>query len=143
MRETESPLFPSGGVGADKQTAFRARGSGARGPHAATAKAGDNSSASVFRTWLGRCHLKSSPMNYRTKAEYFIQGITQGFVEASEVIAWSDEVIVTAPKPEDWMIEISSCGPDDRMVVLSHLNTIKGDVDAAELAALLKARGVV
>jgi len=26
-------------------------------------------------------------MNYRTKAEYFIKGITQGFVEASEVIA--------------------------------------------------------
>ena len=35
-------------------------------------------------------------MNYRTKAEYFIQGITQGFVEASEVIAWSDEVVVEA-----------------------------------------------
>ena len=81
-------------------------------------------------------------MNYRTKAEYFIQGITKGFVEAAEVIAWSDEIIVTAAKPEDWMIEISSCGPDDRMVVLSHLNTIKGEVDAAELAALLKAKGV-
>lgn len=58
------------------------------------------------------------------------------------MIAWSDEVVVTAATPEDWMIEISSCGPDDRMVVLSHLNTIKGEVDAAELAALLKARGV-
>lgn len=81
-------------------------------------------------------------MNYRTKAEYFIQGITKGFVEASEVIAWSDEIIVTAPKAEDWMVEISSCGPDDRMVILSHLNTVKGDVDAAELAALLKAKGV-
>lgn len=81
-------------------------------------------------------------MNYRTKAEFFIQGITKGFVEASEVIAWADEVIVAAPKPEDWMIEISTCGPDDRMVVLSHLNTVKGEVDAAELAALLQARGV-
>jgi hypothetical protein len=81
-------------------------------------------------------------MNYRTQAEYFIQGITKGFVEASEVIAWSDEIIVTAAKPEDWMIEISSCGPDDRMVVLSHLNTVKGEVDAAALAALLKAKGV-
>jgi hypothetical protein len=81
-------------------------------------------------------------MNYRTKAEYFIQGITQGFVEAAEVIAWSDEVITAADKTEDWMVEISSCGPNDRMVVLSHLNTIKGEVDAAELAALLKARGV-
>ena len=81
-------------------------------------------------------------MNYRTKAEFFIQGITRGFVEAKEVIAWSDEVIVSAPKAEDWMIEISSCGPDDRMVVLSHLNTIKGEADAAELAEMLKARGV-
>jgi hypothetical protein len=81
-------------------------------------------------------------MNYRTKAEFFIRGITKGFIEASEVIAWSDEVIVTAPKAEDWMVEISSCGPDDRMVILSHLNTVKGDVDAAELAALLKARGI-
>ena len=81
-------------------------------------------------------------MDYRTKAECFIQGITKGFVEATEVIAWADEVIVAADKTEDWMIDISVCGPDDRMVVLSHLNTIKGTVDAAELAALLKARGV-
>ena len=81
-------------------------------------------------------------MNYRTKAEFFIQGITRGFVEASEVIAWSDEVVTAAAKPEDWMIEISSCGPDDRMVVLSHLNTIKGEVDAAELTAMLQARGI-
>ena len=81
-------------------------------------------------------------MDYRTKAEYYIQGITNGFVEASEVIAWADEVIVAAPKAEDWMIEISTCGPGDRMVVLSHLNTIKGDVNQAELAELLKAKGI-
>jgi hypothetical protein len=81
-------------------------------------------------------------MDYRTKAEYYIQGITQGFVEASEVIAWADEVIVAAPKTEDWMIEISTCGPGDRMVVLSHLNTIKGEVNQAELAELLKAKGI-
>lgn len=80
-------------------------------------------------------------MNYRTKAEYYIQGITQGFVEAAEVIAWADEVIVAAPKTEDWMIEISTCGTDERMKVLSQLNTIKGDVDQAELQALLKAKG--
>jgi hypothetical protein len=80
-------------------------------------------------------------MNYRTKAEYFIQGITKGFVEATEVIAWADEVIVAAPKTEDWMLEISTCGPDDRMIILSHLNTVKGEVDAVELAALLKAKG--
>jgi hypothetical protein len=81
-------------------------------------------------------------MNYRTKAEFFIQGITKGFVEASEVIAWADEVIVSAEKTEDWMIDISTCGPEDRMVVLSHLNTVKGAADPAELAALLQARGI-
>ena len=81
-------------------------------------------------------------MNYRTKAEYYIKGITQGFVEASEVIAWADEVIVAAPKTEDWMLDISTCGPGDRMAVLGHLNTIKGEVDQTELAALLKAKGV-
>jgi hypothetical protein len=89
---------------------------------------------------MGPRQPKCPAMNYRTKAEYFIQGITQGFVEATEVIAWADEVIVAAPKAEDWMIEISTCGPDDRMIILSHLNTIKGDVDATELAALLAAR---
>lgn len=81
-------------------------------------------------------------MNYRTKAEYFIKGITQGFVEASEVIAWCDEIVAVAPKTEDWMLEISSSGPDDRMAILSQLNTVKGEADAAELAALLKAKGV-
>lgn len=81
-------------------------------------------------------------MNYRTKAEYYIRGITQGFVEASEVIAWADEVIVAAPKTEDWMLEISTCGPGDRMAVLGHLNTIKGEVDPVELGKLLKEKGV-
>lgn len=81
-------------------------------------------------------------MNYRTKAEFFIQGITKGAVEASEVIAWADEVIVSVPKTEDWMIEISTCGPGDRMKVLSQLNTVKGAADPAELAALLKERGI-
>jgi hypothetical protein len=81
-------------------------------------------------------------MDYRTKAEYFILGITQGFAEAPEVIAWSGGVVVTAAKPEDRMLEISSCGPDDRMVVLSHLNTVKGVADPVELAALLKAKGI-
>lgn len=80
-------------------------------------------------------------MNYRTQAEFFIRGITGGFVEASQVIAWADEVIVSAAKTEDWMVDISTCGPDDRMVVLSHLNTIKGEVDQAALAELLKNAG--
>lgn len=81
-------------------------------------------------------------MNYRTKAEYYIKGITSGAIEASEVIAWADEVIVNAPKTENWMIEISTCGPGDRMAVLSHLNTVKGEADPVELAALLKAKGL-
>jgi len=80
-------------------------------------------------------------MNYRTKAELYIQGITKGFVEASEVIAWADEVIVEAAKTEDWMLDISTCGPGDRMAVLGHLNTIKGEVDQAALAEMLKAKG--
>jgi hypothetical protein len=81
-------------------------------------------------------------MNYRTKAEYFIKGITQGFVEASEVIAWCDEIVAVAPKTEDWMLEISSSGPDDRMSILSQLNTVKGEADPVELAAMLKAKGI-
>ncbi len=81
-------------------------------------------------------------MNYRTKADYYIKGITEGFVEASEVIAWADEVIVAAPKAEEWMIDISSCGPGDRMVVLGLLNTIKGQADPVELAELLRAKGI-
>jgi hypothetical protein len=83
--------------------------------------------------------MPSTP-NYRTLAEFYIRGITQGFVTAAEIIKWSDEIIVTAPETEDWMVEISSCGPDDRMVILSHLNTIKGEVDEAQLAELLAAR---
>lgn len=81
-------------------------------------------------------------MSYRTQAEFFIKGITAGAIDAAEVIAWSDEVIVSAPKSEDWMVEISSCGPDERLKVLGLLNTVKGEADPAELAALLKARGL-
>lgn len=79
-------------------------------------------------------------MDYRTKAEYFIRGITDGFVEASEVIAWSDEVIVDADPTPDWMIEISSSGPDDRLTILSQLNTIQGTVDEEELAKMLEGK---
>lgn len=79
-------------------------------------------------------------MDYRTKAEFFIRGITGGFVDASEVIAWSDEVIVSAPKSEDWMVEISSCTAEDRLKILGFLNTVKGTVDEAALAEMLKAR---
>lgn len=81
-------------------------------------------------------------MNYRTRAEYYIKGITQGAIDAAEVIAWSDEVIVAADKTEDWMVEISSCGPGDRLKVLSLLSTVPGQADAAELASLLAAKGL-
>ncbi len=81
----------------------------------------------------------SSP-NHRTLAEFYIRGITQGFVTAEEVIKWSDEIIVAAPKTEDWMLEISSSSPEDRMGVLHHLHAVRGEVDEAALAALLAAR---
>lgn len=82
----------------------------------------------------------SSPPDYRTQAEFYIRGITAGFVTAEEVIKWSDEVVVAADKTEDWMLEISSAGVDDRMGVLHHLHAVPGVVDEAALAALLAAR---
>jgi hypothetical protein len=82
----------------------------------------------------------SSTPNHRTLAEFYIRGITQGFVTAAEVIKWSDEIIVTAPKTEDWMLEISSANAEDRMGVLHHLHAVQGEVDEAALAALLAAR---
>jgi len=81
-------------------------------------------------------------MSYATKAEFYKQGLLKGSIEASEVIGWADEVIVEAPKTEDWMLEISTSGPDERMKIISQLGTVKGGVDQAELAALLKARGI-
>lgn len=83
--------------------------------------------------------MAASP-NYRTLAEFYIRGITGGFVTAAEVIKWSDEVVVAADKTEDWMIEISSSSPEDRMGVLHHLHAVPGEVDEAALAALLAAR---
>ncbi len=82
----------------------------------------------------------STTANNRTLAEFYIKGLTEGFIEAAEVIAWADEVIVAAAKTEDWMLDISTCGPDDRMDVLHHLHAVKGDLDEAALAALLAAR---
>jgi len=81
-----------------------------------------------------------TPANNRTMAEYFIRGITEGFVEAAEVIAWSDEIVVTAEKTEDWMLEISSASPDDRMGVLHHLHAVRGEIQPDVLARLLAAR---
>ena len=73
-------------------------------------------------------------------AEYYIRGLTEGFVEASEVITWADEVIVAAPKTEDWMLDISTSGEGDRMAVLHHLHAVQGTVDEAALAVLLAAK---
>ena len=82
----------------------------------------------------------STAPNYRTIAEFYIRGITQGFVTAAEVIKWADEVIVEAPKTEDWMLDISTCSEEDRMGVLHHLHAVQGEIDEAALAALLAAR---
>lgn len=70
-------------------------------------------------------------------AEYYIKGLTEGFVEASAVIAWADEVIVAAAKTEDWMLDISTAGPDDRMGVLHHLHAVQGEIQPDVLAQLL------
>lgn len=70
-------------------------------------------------------------------AEYYIHGITQGFVTAAEVIAWADEVIVSAAKTEDWMLDISTASAEDRMGVLHHLHEVKGEVQPEILAKLL------
>jgi hypothetical protein len=75
--------------------------------------------------------------NNRTIAEFYIRGLTEGFITAAEVIAWADEIIVESPKTEDWMLDISTAGPEDRMAVLHHLHAVQGTVDEAELAVLL------
>ncbi len=82
----------------------------------------------------------SSTANLRTQAEYYIKGLTDGFVTAAEVIAWSDEVIVAEAKTEEWMIDISTCDAEDRMGVLHHLHAVKGEIDETALAALLAAK---
>jgi hypothetical protein len=84
--------------------------------------------------------MSTAPTDLRTQAEFYIRGLTEGFVTAAEVIAWADEVIVAAPKTEDWMLDISTSGEDDRMAVLHHLHAVKGEVNEAALAALLAAR---
>ena len=52
------------------------------------------------------------------------------------MIAWADEVIVAAPKTEDWMLEISSSSPEDRMGVLHHLHAVQGEIQADGTYAL-------
>ena len=76
-------------------------------------------------------------VTHRTMAEYYIRGLTEGFVTAAEVIAWADEVIVASSKTEDWMLDISTAAPEDRMGVLHHLHAVQGEVQPEELARLL------
>ena len=73
-------------------------------------------------------------------AEYYIRGLTEGFIDAAEVIAGTDGVVVEAAKTEAWMLEMSSASPEDRMGVLHHLHAVQGEVDEAALAALLAAK---
>ena len=80
--------------------------------------------------------MSTSP-NLRTLAEFYIRGLTEGFVTATEVIKWADEVVVVATKTEDWMLDISTSSDDDRMGVLHHLHAVQGQVDETALAALL------
>lgn len=82
----------------------------------------------------------STTPSHRTLAEFYIRGLTAGIVTAAEVIKWADEVIVAEPVMEDWMLDISTCGPDDRMNVLHHLHAVKGEVDEAAVTAMLAAR---
>jgi len=79
----------------------------------------------------------SNSANNRTLAEYYIRGLTEGFVTAAEVIKWADDVIVAASKTEDWMLDVSTSSEDDRMGVLHHLHAVTGTVDEAALSALL------
>lgn len=83
--------------------------------------------------------MSTSP-NHRTLAEFYIRGLTEGFVTTAAVIAWADEVIVAAPKTEEWMLDISSAPADDRMGVLHHLHAVQGQVDEAALAVLFAAQ---
>ena len=78
--------------------------------------------------------------NTRTMAEYFIRGLTEGSVDPAQVITWADEVIVAAPKTEDWMLDISTANSDDRMGMLHHLHAVQGEVNEAALNRLLSSK---
>ncbi len=80
----------------------------------------------------------STTPNHRTMAEYYIRGLTSGQIDPAVIISWADEVIVAAAKTEDWMLDISTSAPEDRMGVLHHLHAVKGEIDEAALASLLE-----
>jgi hypothetical protein len=83
--------------------------------------------------------MEATPNN-RTMAEYYIRGLTEGSIDPSQVITWADEVIVAAPKTEDWMLDISTASSDDRMGILHHLHAVTGVVDEAALNRLLSVK---
>ena len=82
----------------------------------------------------------STTPNYRTLAEFYIKGLTEGRIDPPEVIAWADELLVNDPDTQDWMIDISTAGADDRMGVVHHLHAVKGEIDQTVLAELLATR---
>lgn len=84
--------------------------------------------------------MSSSP-NYRTIAEAYVKGLTEGRVDPATVIAWADDLLCNDPDTQDWMIEISTAKPEDRGAVVQQLNTVKGDVDEAALAELIAQQG--
>ena len=89
--------------------------------------------------WFGcPTYFMSTSPNHRTFAEYYIRGLTDGSITAAEVISWADEVIVASAKTEDWMLDISTAGPDDRMGVLHHLHAVQGEIQPDALARLLE-----
>ena len=82
----------------------------------------------------------STTPNYRTLAEFYIKGLTEGRIDPPEVIAWADVLLVNDPDTQDWMIDISTAGADDRMGVVHHLHAVKGEIDQTALAELLATR---
>ncbi|HEY0865324.1 MAG TPA: hypothetical protein VGD97_14550 [Lacunisphaera sp.] len=81
--------------------------------------------------------MTTSPANPKTMAAFFIEGLTRGFAEPSAVIHWVDELIVGAPKTEDWMLDLSTTSAEDPKRILHHLYRVPGELDQAVLARLL------
>lgn len=82
----------------------------------------------------------SDTPNYRTLAEFYIKGLTEGRIDPPEVIAWADDLLCNDPNTQDWMIDISTSPAGDRMGVVHHLHAVKGELDEAALAKLLADR---
>jgi len=79
----------------------------------------------------------SSTPNYRTIAEAYVKGLTEGRVDPAAVIACADEIICNNPDTQDWMIEISTANADDRVGVVTQLKTVKAQIDDAALAEFI------